>query len=450
MSFARAVVAIFAICLGGGLLSSQAAAADATSWLCKPGQADNPCAGPLGGKTVPPPGSEAEPLDFKPAEKPKIDCFYVYPTQSSQAGPNANLDKDPAIRRVAVQQARQFSRICRVFAPMYRQYTLNQLLHITDESRDIAYGDVVSAWKDYLENYNHGRGVILIGHSQGSSHLARLLAEHIDRDPQTRKRLVSAIIPGANVYVAKGKQVGGIFQDTPACSEKGQINCVIAYSLFDAPPPQGSFFGRTTSGYWAIPGGAPDPGLYEVLCVNPAALDGSGGILEPLINTDYVGGVPAEESPAPWLSLSGYYGAECMSAGGATWLNVTRLDPMDTRTDLTSSSKLGHNLHTYDITLPEGNLVRVAKLQAKAYGLRLKRATARGQLANVKDLLSTLKPILRYQAKICRKVKAEHAGSHLVRDHCRPLRTLTIKLKRLRGHRKELLSFLRTTKQNPH
>ena len=61
-------------------------------------------------------------------------------------------------------QAAQFERVCRVYAPMYRQVTS---AHGT-EGRELAYHDVRAAWRDYLAHDNDGRGVVLIGHSQGA------------------------------------------------------------------------------------------------------------------------------------------------------------------------------------------------------------------------------------------------------------------------------------------
>ena len=63
-------------------------------------------------------------VSASPAARPKIDCFYVYPTVSTQPTPNANLDLDPQETAVAVAQAARFSQVCNVYAPLYRQITL--------------------------------------------------------------------------------------------------------------------------------------------------------------------------------------------------------------------------------------------------------------------------------------------------------------------------------------
>ena len=210
------------------------------TWICKPGQADDLCAGTIDGATNPPPGEESQPLGYTRPTTPPIDCFYLYPTQSEQPGPNANLDKDPPIRRVVVQQARMFSSVCDVYAPMYRQVTLQRRPELaTTRPVETAYQSAKAAFQDYLKNYNDGRGFIMIGHSQGSAHTARLIDELVDTNAKLRKRFVGAIAPGANIAVPIGKAVGGLFDNVPACTEVGEYGCVTAFSTYnDVPGPE--------------------------------------------------------------------------------------------------------------------------------------------------------------------------------------------------------------------
>src|SRR5262249_23506064 len=119
--------------------------------------------------------------------------------------------------------------------------------------------DVLNAWNSYLQNDNDGRGVVLIGHSQGTFVLRKLIAEQIDPNPAERAKLVSAILLGGNVTVAHGQDTGGDFQNIPACRSKHQIGCAIAFSTFNAPVPANALFGRTSGG-------------SDVLCTNPASL----------------------------------------------------------------------------------------------------------------------------------------------------------------------------------
>ena len=105
------------------------------------------------------------------------------------------------------------------------------------EAGRIAYGDVLQAWRDYLANHNRGRGVVLIGHSQGTFHLRRLIAEEIEPRPVESAKLISGLLIGGNVLVRKGSTTGGDFQRTPACTGSTQVGCVVAYSTFNRTPP---------------------------------------------------------------------------------------------------------------------------------------------------------------------------------------------------------------------
>ena len=366
----RLALACLAAAIGVAAAAAPAAASSGdTTWICKPGQADDLCAGTIDGTTIPPPGEDAQPLGYTRPKNPPIDCFYLYPTQSEQPGPNANLDKDPPIRRVVVQQARMFSSVCDVYAPMYRQVTNNGDQSSLNESVEIAYRSARAGFKDYLRNYNDGRGFILLGHSQGSAHVARLIEEMVDKRPGLRKRFVGAIAPGANISVPIGKDVGGLFDHVPACSEVGQYGCVIAYSTFNDVPGPAAPFSRVDFGYWIYPDPRPDPASFEVICTNPARLDGGDGTLEPLVNFDYLFSVPAGgETASPWAGEPDYYRAECKRQGGAHWLNLSKVGlPGDTRPDLGAAVASGSNYHVPEVNLAEGNLLRIAQLQTRSF-----------------------------------------------------------------------------------
>jgi hypothetical protein len=406
------------------------ASAEETVWLCKPGQVDNPCAGTLAGSTFLPPDNSVdpplpartEPLDFKAASKSPVDCFYLYPTQSPQPGPNADLSKDQPIRGVAINQARMFSRICDVYAPMYRQYTLEALKPangpITDEVRDIAYNSVLGAWNDYMENHNKGRGVVIVAHSQGTSHMARLLAEEVDGSPAVRKKIISAILPGANVYVPKDEIVGGQFQNIPACEAGDQVGCVIAYSMFKRGegqrPSDTSRFGWVDTGYWINPAPRPNKDIYEVMCVNPGDLSGDEGMLSPLANLPAFVGNP--EGNAPWQEMPDFYQGECRTEtdeakGNVRWLNIKDIrEPGDNRQDITQLViGGGGDLHTADINLALGNLVEVAASQSRSYvatersRVVARRATLRRQLKSAKKKAAGLSAKARKARRSCAK-----------------------------------------------
>ena len=172
----------------------------------------------------------------------------------------------PEERNVVKQQLARFGSQCRLFAPMYRQVTLAGLRTrlaggelALDRGR--GYDDVRDAWRHYLQHDNGGRGVVLIGHSQGAMVLTALIASEIDGAP-VRRQLVSAILLGTSLAVPKGKDVGGAFKQVPLCRADGQAGCVVTYASFRAtvPPPAEHAVrpgqGRGHGGRLHQPGGA--------------------------------------------------------------------------------------------------------------------------------------------------------------------------------------------------
>ncbi|MEZ5207546.1 MAG: DUF3089 domain-containing protein [Acidimicrobiales bacterium] len=250
--------------------------AGTTNWLCRPDMADDVCHGDLDATVIGTDGS-LEVVEAEPAvDDAPIDCFYVYPTISADDTANSDLTPGPEERNVVVQQAARLRSQCRVFAPVYRQNTLKSLMGSveSDLSREeraaLAYGDVLDAWKQYLANDNDGRGVVLIGHSQGAGMLNQLIREEIDEQPEVRDHLLAAYLLGGGVTVPAGADVGGDFANVPACRTDDQLGCVVSFASFRAtdPPPASSFFGR------------PRGGDGEVLCTNPAALAGGSAELD--------------------------------------------------------------------------------------------------------------------------------------------------------------------------
>ena len=345
---------------------------DDTVWLCKPGLAANPCGGSLDATAVDASGAKTvEPA--APASDPPIDCFYVYPTVSRQKTTNANLTIDPEERAVAVAQAALFSQVCRVYAPMYPQLTLAAIAKLGEiglGSALIAYNGVSSAWRNYLANYNHGRGVVLIGHSQGAFLLTALIKYQVDTDSATRHLLVSALLMGGNVTVPVGRSVGGDFANIPACSSASQTGCVVAYSSFDATPPADAVFGRIGSPLDPFSAKSTIP--LQILCVNPAAPGGGSGVLRPYFPTTGLslveGGVGAVAA-TPFVSYPGEFSAHCESTGGATWLQIDRTGGAnDVRPAVARSQSPAWGLHVVDVNIALGNLIELVRSESAAYG----------------------------------------------------------------------------------
>jgi hypothetical protein len=345
---------------------------DTTTWLCKPGIPNNPCEPGFGTTLLSPTGQITGTQSVKPDKKRKFDCFYVYPTVSDDKTTNADLSIDPEERSIALYQAARYGLHCRVFAPMYRQVTLQGIFAnpIPPEAQQIAYGDVLAAWKTYLRKYNQGRGVVLIGHSQGTFVLRELVHQVIDPRKKVRQRLISAILLGGNVTVASGRTIGGDFKNIPGCSRAKQFGCVIAFSTYNAPVPPDSRFGRPSTF-------VPDlPATGDVLCTNPAALRGGSGQLtsvfptQPFAPGSTIGaatlavGVPLPTgATTPWFQVQGYTGA-CDASNNAHVLQISSVGGAPALNPVPDAT---WGLHLVDANIALGNLTDDTAVEAKAW-----------------------------------------------------------------------------------
>jgi hypothetical protein len=358
--------------------------ADPKSWLCRPGREDA-CSADLTTTVVKADGSLTREA-WKANPKAEVDCFYVYPTVSNDATPNSDVTPGDEERGVVRGQAARFGSQCRVYAPLYRQVTLTALRGMLRGKpmagdRKLGYGDVVAAWNHYLEHDNGGRGVVLIGHSQGASMLTQLVSNEIDGKP-IQKQLVSALLIGTNLNVPRGKDVGGSFQHVPLCRSATQLGCAISYASFRAnvPPPASSRFAQTQ-----------DDKLVSA-CTNPAALRGGSGNLHAYLAPGRMLSsaepqawvTPAKPIETSFVSVPGLLSAECVVRDKKSFLAVTvHANPKDPRTDdivgdVVTDGKVQPDwgLHVIDMHLAMGNLVGIVAQQAKAYLARRPSAAA--------------------------------------------------------------------------
>jgi hypothetical protein len=360
--------------------------ADEANWLCWSGRAGDACDVDLSTTVVNADGSlRLEP--FKANPRAPIDCFYVYPTVSTDPGVISTMTIEPAERRVVEQQFARFGSSCRLFAPMYRQFTLTALVAMMQghplagsaARPQTGYNDVRDAWNYYLAHENHGRGVVLIGHSQGSGVLTALIKNEIDAKP-VQARLVSAILMGTSLAVPKGADVGGDFKTIPLCHVATQPGCVIAYASFrdTSPPPENSRFGRPR-----MPGEN-----LAAACVNPASLAGGEGKLHSYLAARATAITPESQRPKPWaagktvttpfVSVPGMLTARCVSTPLFNYLAIhVNADPAGPRvSDIIGDVIVGGQvqkdwgLHLIDANLAMGNLVAIVAEEGHAWTAR--------------------------------------------------------------------------------
>ena len=348
----------------------------ANAWLCRPGRKDA-CTVDLTTTVVAADGALSR-EKWVADRKAPVDCFYVYPTVSNDATPNSDMRAGPEEKNVVLHQFARFGSRCRLYAPLYRQVTLGALRagmagKTVPVDRELAYNDVADAWNHYLAHDNDGRGVILVGHSQGARVLSDLIAKQIEGTP-AQSKIVSAMLIGTGVTVPKGAVVGGTFKHMPLCRANDQTGCVISYASFraNAPPPANSRFGKAAGGQLAA-------------CTNPAALGGGSGELHAYLSAK-PSASGASLPPKPWTtpakpigttfaSAPGLLTAECVTKGDASYLAVTvRGNPQDPRTDdivgdivRDGQVQADWGLHLIDVNLALGNLLEIAKQQTASY-----------------------------------------------------------------------------------
>lgn len=352
---------------------------DTENWLCRP---DNPraCAVDLDSTLVHADGSIATER-YTRQRDPVVDCFYVYPTVSQDNSANSDMQAGPEEMNVIRSQFARMGSVCRQFAPLYRQVTLTALRagmsgdDSMDPDRELGYNDVRTAWEYYLGHHNHGRGVVLIGHSQGSGVLTRLIAEEIEGTP-VQDRILSAMLIGSTVRVPDDEVVGGSFQHMPLCESGDQLGCIISYATFRStnPPPAGSLFGRGGDGTTAA-------------CTSPAQLAYGRESMHAYLSNQAAEGFATTAPSSSWtsedvaidtpfVSVPGLLTGECVNRDGFHYLELTvNADPDDPRTDEISGDVLnpdgsineGWGLHLIDMNIGMGDLLRIIRRQTASW-----------------------------------------------------------------------------------
>ncbi len=260
---------------------------------------------------VPGPGAQV-PAGAAPAADPRrarADVFYVHPTtELSAAHWNQDLAEtatnDWTDTSVIARQASVFNSCCRLYAPRYRQAgpgAIGSHDGSGDKAFDLAYGDVKRAFEYYLAHDNHGRPFILAGHSQGSLHIYRLIAEMIDGKPLQR-RFVAAYTPG--VPVALG-EFGRRFKSIGPCARPADIACIASWNGFETIGDPAAYRRGAMAKYTA----SYSDGDATPLCVNPLTFDLDRPAAAAPLNDGALPGLPSHD-PLPAL-IPAAVGATC-------------------------------------------------------------------------------------------------------------------------------------------
>ena len=340
--------------------------ADQSNWLCLPGRADL-CAR---GIEIAPLTAQGwgRPAITRPAAAPAIDCFYVYPTISSD--PGLNSDMTPSSREemyVTQYQFTRFPEVCRPFVPVYRQMTMAAIAVATTggdvtQAGFTAYSDVAAAFKEYIEKWNQGRPYVLIGHSQGAIMLDQLIPNAIEGTP-AHDKLLRAYLAGWNLAKQPGSDRPLTYRDTPLCQSESDTGCVVTWATFGEgkAPPRGALFGLAPEG-------------LANSCVHPGQPGAKGWA--PLDSFFYakstypVPGGPVRWSatgapPAPYTSAPAFLEARCVENGNAGYLEVRLQRAAGDQRTARIGGEVGQfgiflpgwGKHLYDISIAHGSIV---------------------------------------------------------------------------------------------
>ena len=303
------------------------------AWAALPTRSDSADARPS--------GLDSADLDTQPMA---VATFFVHPTSYfGKENWNQPLDHEDANwvvnERVLRHQASVFNGCCAVYAPRYRQATFFSFMDQDGNgiaALDLAYDDVARAFDQFLRAIDRAP-FILAGHSQGTSHAARLLRERI-ADTPLQDRLVAAYLIGFSI---EKDQTGGV----PACDHAVATGCVVGWNTVEG----------TSTGLF--------PDADALICTNPLTWEDDGSYAGHDLNLGGIGyptyGRPENDEDYTLMNVEvGAADAECSNG----MLTIPEL-----RSESFPSRMPGGSMHIYDYSLFYLNLRQNALRRAAAF-----------------------------------------------------------------------------------
>lgn len=268
---------------------------------------------------------------------PDFAVFFVHPTSYRETDNwNAPIGDEEAMRiaRIYVRgMASPFNGAQEIWAPRYRQATLGAFLTDAPEAQlalDAAYGDVLEAFRFFLDSIDEDMPIVLAGHSQGSLHLLRLLREEV-QEKELAGRIVASYAIGWPISVEHDLPALGV----PACATRSQTGCILSWSSF-AEPADPSAVIDTYSASIGFDGEL--RGDSKILCTNPL-LGTFGGTAEASAN---FGTLVPDDTMSSGELVTGSVPASCDERG---------LLMIGDPPEMGSFVLPGNNYHVYDIPL---------------------------------------------------------------------------------------------------
>jgi hypothetical protein len=314
--------------------------ANSTSWISRPGS------------ELPETGWTPDAASALEEEERTAATFYIHPTTYLLADRwNAPLRPSGAagdnLRLFLKSQASAFNRVSSIWAPHYRQAAYGAFLLDSENAHkalDLAYGDVRNAFDRFLSEVPAGTPVILAGHSQGSLHLTRLLA---DRKDALKGRLVAAYVAGWPVGAKSDLPAMGL----GACRSPSESGCLLSWQSFSEPSNT-----KLVTDAWVGTRGLTGTKhrREDMLCVNP--LTGTADADAP--PSANVGTLVPNRAMKEASLVAAAVGARC----DAGFLKISGAIP-----DLGPFVLPGNNFHVYDYALFWANIRSDVERRLKAW-----------------------------------------------------------------------------------
>ena len=267
--------------------------------------------------------------------------FYLHPTtyKGEDWNPMKGFVAQPIVENLLlINQASAFSACCDVYAPHYRQANRYAFSNVPRDGEkqlqaiNLAYSDVKDAFEVFLEE-NLGRGFFLVGHSQGTHLLRRLIYEY-ENDIKFRQGLIAAYLLGFNI---KSQQ----FRLIESCKGFNDNTCYISWNS-------------------TIEGRRPFFEDDDLDCINPISWSKDGNQV-PL--KEMVGAMPFGSYEVS--NLTNEQDRKILKLSGSVACKNGNL--IVKSSDLESFPDKAFNLHVYDYGLFYGDIMKNSIDRLRAY-----------------------------------------------------------------------------------
>jgi hypothetical protein len=302
-----------------------------------------------------------------PTTNTGVDIFYVYPTIDMDTIPGntaiSNINRRYA-NYVYSLQAGIYGQYGRVFAPYYRQANIGNFILASGPQQadimDTAYRDIEASFLNYLNKYNGGNKIILIGHSQGAYLMRFLLRRLFDHDLTLRSKLIVAISGGEPNYTAIGSNTGGSLENIETCPPVGsplECGCLMNWRTWHA----GSTVRPLESNSMFLNQSFVDKGfiyqIYDSTLHQESSFDFGYEQKKPITRF-----ITLSADSTKYIGWDGKYAAEfsthSVPGPGTSYLMI---DTIALTGDLRVSAipKLSKNYHIWDMQFIQGDLLQI-------------------------------------------------------------------------------------------